>query len=181
MLDSGAMSHMFRYCSLFIPESEVELNYLITSAKLSADMQANLKGDILVQNEFGFYVIKNAVFVPDLKVNLLSLSALHNNNCNVSFGTELLLINQKNGELIACANALENGLNIISFKVKCPSSDSYAFVGAVGDFLWHRRFGHICGDALNKAVGITDSKKFTVSTCDICAAAKQTRNSCSEM
>lgn len=48
------------------------------------------------------------------------------------------------------------------------------------DHLWHRQFGHICGDVLNKAVGIMGSKKFTISMCDVYAPAKQGRNSCSE-
>lgn len=123
VLDSTATSHMICDHSIFIPGSEEELNYSIHSAKWGAEMRAVLKGNIAVQYEFGLYVITNAVFVPDLKVNLLSVSALHKNNCNVSFGTEVLLIDRNNSELISRADALENGLNIIIFKVNCLSSN----------------------------------------------------------
>ncbi|KAG5885635.1 hypothetical protein JTB14_012065 [Gonioctena quinquepunctata] len=173
-LDSGCSAHLTVDKSNFISE-ETSSKLTITTAN-DQQMETNCVGDIQLPvrvSDQSFNVnVENVFYVPDLKVNLLSVSQIVQNGNKVDFNSEGAQIINAQGKIIATAT-LQNNL----FKIDRPSENvMLTRSDMLGNaLLWHKRMGHVDFPNLNKLKnGLVHGIKFHEKipegfVCEICA------------
>lgn len=139
-------------------------------------------GDVLVKTIVGkstFDIwVKDAMCVPELTTNLLSVSQLISKGNTVKFGDDGCKIFNSIGDLVATAY-LVNGV----YKLNTPNGIAASAI-ASGE-IWHRRLGHINGKSLNEMQNAVEGLQFTgksdfssdfsKSSCTVCCEGKQAR------
>lgn len=173
-IDSGASMHMTPNESWLKNPKFSSLPEIIVANKTK--VPAVCSGDISITTSLNFDItVQNALCVPSLTTNLLSVSELIKNGNSVVFEPNKCLIRNKLDELVAIADLVDG-----VYKLRVQTQN--CLLTASGD-TWHRRLGHInstdmnkmknCGlvDGLDYADGFTASK----STCQICCEGKQSR------
>ena len=122
--------------------------------------------------------VKNTVYVPDLKVNLLSVSQIVKKSCSVLFDSVGCKIYDSQNLVIATAK-LERDLFKLDLVNCTKTSNNLACHVSVKNskVLWHRRLGHINFMNLNKlknglASGIDFNDKDLVCKCEVCIQGK---------
>ena len=124
-------------------------------------------------------ITKNVLYVPGLKKNLLSISALDKKGFRVAFidGQVLMWPKGKNIEDAIIIGEEEGGL----YKLKGHSETTLVHESTDRSELWHRRLAHINYKALphvNKVVtGLPDMKIKHEGICKGCAKGKNIKNS----
>ncbi|KAG5873370.1 hypothetical protein JTB14_022973 [Gonioctena quinquepunctata] len=173
-LDSGCSAHLTVDKSNFISE-EISSKLTITTAN-DQQMETNCVGDIQLPvrvSDQSFNVnVENVFYVPDLKVNLLSVSQIVQKGNKVNFNSEGAHIINAQGKTIATAT-LKNNL----FKIDRPSENAMLTRSDMlgNALLWHKRMGHVNFPNLNKLKnglvhGIQFHEKIPEGfVCEICA------------
>ncbi|KAG5890922.1 hypothetical protein JTB14_024919 [Gonioctena quinquepunctata] len=140
-LDSGCSAHLTVDKSNFISE-ETSSKLTITTAN-DQQMETNCVGDIqlpvTVSDQYFNVNVENVFYVPDLKVNLLSVSQIVQKGNKVNFNSEGAQIINAQGKIIATAT-LQNNL----FKIDRPSENAMLTRSDMlgNALLWHKRMGH---------------------------------------
>ena len=122
--------------------------------------------------------MKEVLYVPGLKKNLLSISALDKKGFKVAFidGQVLMWPKGKNIEDAIIIGEEEGGL----YKLKGNSETAFVHESTDPSELWHRRLAHINYKALphvNKVVtGLPDMKIKHEGICKGCAKGKNIKN-----
>lgn len=133
-------------------------------------------------------VINQVLYVPDIGVNLISVSRLALSGLQVSFVGDQCEISNKAGKVVACAKKGEGNL----YRLPIRPIISTAYVGESDVIspdvkLWHDRLGHLNFDSmrlLNKGRLVTDfplkkmphhSQDNTVTQCEACIKGKSHR------
>jgi hypothetical protein len=84
-MDSGSSHHMTGMRSIFLTFSEIDTDFYVGSG-LTPDKQVRGVGYVRFQLESGgFLGIEHMLYVPDLKVNLLSVSSFKDEGYAVAF------------------------------------------------------------------------------------------------
>ncbi|KAG5873100.1 hypothetical protein JTB14_035252 [Gonioctena quinquepunctata] len=173
-LDSGCSAHLTVDTSNFISE-ETSSKLTITTANVQ-QMETNCVGDIQLPvrvSDQSFNVnVENVFYVPDLKVNLLSVSQIVQKGNKVNFNSEGAQIINAQGKIIATATLLNN-----LFKIDRPSENAMLTRSDIlgNALIWHKRMGHVNFPNLNKLKnglvhGITFHEKILEGfVCEICA------------
>lgn len=121
--------------------------------------------------------VDKVMYVPDFKVNLLSISGIVAKGNVVTFNKNGCVIKNQNNELIASVK---------------PDRGVYRLTQTVGDcftnmltssdaMMWHRKLGHVNGATLLKMKNVVDGLKLIstdltdVNNCKVCAEGKQTK------
>lgn len=156
-VDSGATSHMTNRSDWFSDLKQESAPKSITVAN-GQQIPSEGKGTISL-NMFGnVKQISDALYVPDLAVNLLSVSKLVEKGLIVVFspkGASILLNNgcRVTGSVVATASN-HKGM----YKLDVPQNSVFCTHTKESALLWHRRLGHIHPRALNilknRALGI---------------------------
>ena len=176
-LDSGASDHLANQHWYFEELKEIKNPVVINVAKDDQYLIAKQKGTIVGTTNIGVEVkIKDVLYVPELRENLLSVPKLTNAEINVQFSrNNATLI--KDATLIATA-PLNNGL----YEIDVTTNQSHANLCKVEDAsLWHKRFGHIGQNSLNEIIrkqcvlGL-DIKPGKIGFCDSCVEGKHCRD-----
>ena len=170
MLDSGASCHVVGDASMS------------TDMKKIAPVKIRLpNGAHTMASETGLaslgenLTLKNVLYVPNLKCNLVSISKLCKQlNCVVTYFDDFRVI--QNRSLRTLIGAGEQREGVYYFK-DTPARQ----VNAVDtSCLWHRRLGHPSSEVLSllpSSLGIGSGfNKGKEEFCEICLRAKQTRN-----
>ncbi|KAG5870825.1 hypothetical protein JTB14_015999 [Gonioctena quinquepunctata] len=177
-LDSGCSAHLTVDKSNFISE-ETSSKLTITTAN-DQQMETNCVGDIQLPvrvTDQSFNVnVENVFYVPDLKVNLTSVSQIVPKGNKVNFDSEGARIINDQGKIIATAT-LQNNL----FKIDRPSKNAMLTRSdTLGNaLLWHKR--HVNFPNLNKLKnglvhGIKCHEKIPEGfVCEICTTSKSHR------
>ena len=125
-----------------------------------------------------FLVLNNVFFIPGFRINLISVSMLHEQLFSISFINNEIVIS-RNG-LDICHAKPENGLYVLRpterslnnselFKVEHPKSIKRQKVShSDNTYLWHLRLGHINLDKINRLVKDGPLRKLNVSTLPVC-------------
>lgn len=175
VIDSGCTSHMTNRGNIF--NNFIKTQSKIGIAKNNESMISKGIGNI----EFDKCLLKEVMYVPDLKCNLLSVNAITNAGGNVRFSKDKVIISNTNKQSLQ-GYKTKNGLFQIDL-TKTVSADSYLTTDDTNPAInWHRRLGHISLIKLKELRNISDGIKITLSelkelekVCDICQKAKQTR------
>ena len=162
-LDSGASCHMSFNGALFI--SKTVHREKATQADGNS-LYSTHKGDILLNIQNQKVKLHNVLLIPNLSVNLISVTKLVNDGKKVTFNNSSALIECPNKiykiSLIPGTCIIENKPNI-----------SYIIFGqSFEDKIWHRRFGHPSKERLSKTIG----RNIQSSDCAACVHGKHTRS-----
>lgn len=171
VVDSGATAHMTPRKEIFV-DLKLERSLKVTVAN-NQIIQSKGVGDVKIATQYGQKVIKDAVFVPDIKTSLLSVTKMTEKGHTVVFDADKCKVYNSDQEIVITATKRDD-LYILDEKSEC----SLVTVENRSQ-LWHRRLGHlnrIGMDLLRK--GMASGLSFdNVSSepCIACLEGKQTR------
>lgn len=121
--------------------------------------------------------LKDALCVPNLTTNLISISELIKNGNSVEFKDNSCYVYNMKKELVAIAVQTDG-----VYKLKLDKQQCLFTSATVSDVTWHRRMGHINVIDLNKmrdgavtGISYSDKSKIDKSTCTTCCEGKQSR------
>jgi hypothetical protein len=185
LIDSGASSHMSA-----TDEIMINLREILEREILTANMQTlvcNSIGDvdIVLYDEDGKRTtkatMKDVLYVPGLRTNLLSCRALVNAGIDVTFSRNgCTLKDADNVELIGVGHCGPDRLCILSANVAYHEMAAKASSNSVLD-LWHERLDHMPKDTIEKMVSEGKAKGITLNDvaeqvdCDDCQVGRATR------
>jgi hypothetical protein len=178
LIDSGASKHMTRQINILSCISEKKFSQKVT---LGDDYQYPIKGvgeSNHTLNSGNSLKMKEVLYVPGLKKNLLSISALEKKGFRVAFidGEVLMWAKEETlNEAIIIDNE-ENGL----YKLKGHSGAAMTHAIENSCELWHRRLAHINYKALpyicKAVIGLPELKGDHKGVCNGCAQGKNIKN-----
>lgn len=174
-LDSGATAHYVKKKSLLKNLRKPTKNEVTVANKqtLNVECSGDIDQAVKVNGEKRSISITNVNYVPDICVNLLSVSQIVKNGNEVVFNKHGFKIYNNKHELIATGSLVNNmfKLDVDTANFACTAKNDDDTV------LWHRRLGHIgatnmhfLSDRINKKI---NSK--AVSKCITCVEGKQSR------
>lgn len=181
-VDSGASAHMTHRRDLIRNTREV-IGADVTCAN-GANLKVESVGEVIIylnkrDGQKTIATVKNVLLVPELHVNLLSVTELTKNSWNVLFSDSECKILTKSGDVSAFGK-LSNSM----YKLELNESFSLSVFQNNEQELWHRRFGHIGFENLNKMCkGFVDGMNLRTvnrNKCEVCLMGKQTRCQFSE-
>lgn len=174
IVDSGATSHMTNDQNLLSEVQQIESH--ISTASEGNSLETSLIGKV----ETNSFILDEVMFAKKLKKNLLSVSAIVDRNCSVTFMKDRVLI-QRDGRTLLQGGRLQNGL----FNVNLHSTDevNQTYLAEINKPGWHEKLGHLGLENVRKLSRMCDgmqlsakeisAKKFE---CDTCVIAKQVRS-----
>nr|CAN72453.1 hypothetical protein VITISV_008931 [Vitis vinifera] len=130
-------------------------------------VQAKGKGTIAISTKRGTKIVTNALYIPDLDQNLLSVAQMLRNGYVVSFKENFCFITDVHGTKIAKIK-----MNGNSFYLKLDLVESHVFSAKIDEsVVWHKRYGHFKLKSLRfmqEAGMVEDMPKITVNaqTCE---------------
>jgi len=177
-LDSGATKHMCNDKRIF--ETIKDDNQLKVYTAAEHFVKSNGVGDINLniktnQNVTNSVKLKNALYVPELRNNLLSVSSVTDNGYTVTFKKNRATINRKDGSIVLTATKREH-LYVINEK-----KEYAAFIDEKDQInlrKWHQRYGHLnvtdlkAMQSKNMVKGINFASKTNEINCEVCAKCK---------
>lgn len=181
-VDSGASAHLTANRDWMDDISNCTGVQEITVAnktKIPVVCSGNVDITTVVGRNHHEVTVHDVLYVPDLTTNLLSVSQLIQMGNTVEFELNCCKIFNSRHELIATAD-LKDGvykLNILR-SGKCLLAPSNTVSGEI----WHRRFGHINSDYLNKmkkgavsGLNYPGTVDVSLQNCEVCCEGKQHR------
>lgn len=178
IVDSGASTHMCNSESAFrsLADNSTKINIADKSSVVSAGI-----GDIVVKVSSGKKTIKDALHVPSLAANLLSVGKMTSNNLTVIFTDEDCKVFQKeNCSVVGEPDFIAPKVGDL-YKVKMreePISNSEVASVATADYrIWHRRLGHLNQSCMEKLKEVSTGVDFNCvdpNKCEECLLGKQT-------
>ncbi|KAG8235828.1 hypothetical protein J437_LFUL016089 [Ladona fulva] len=132
--------------------------------------------------------MKNVLFVPDLKFNLVSVGKLTENDVNVSFMTDraegikndmLVFTADQRSELFVLESADvmpadRNERMAMTTELESEDDDVMEAIAlkSVSNITWHCRLGHLHGRAINKIPVLENKRVGSVEDCSVCIQGK---------
>jgi hypothetical protein len=178
LIDSGSSKHMKSYKYTISNLIEKEFPHKVS---LGNDYQYPIKGmgeSTYKLDSRTLMRMKEVIYVPGLKKNLCSISALDNKGFRVSFidGEVLMWSKRKTIEYAVVIGTEEGGL----YKLKGRSDVALTHSTEIPCELWHRRLSHINYKALpyvrNVVIGLPELKVDHEGVCKGCAQGKNIKN-----
>lgn len=177
-LDSGATRHMSNDERIFSNLNKDSQLKVYTAGEQF--IKSNGVGDININAKINRYVtnpvkLKNALCVPGLRNNLLSVSSATDNGFTVTFEKDRALVKRRNGSVVLTATK-RNKLYVVNEK-----EDHAAFVTQNENTdlrKWHQRYGHLNINDLKAMInkdmvlGIKCATKSNDINCEVCAKCK---------
>jgi len=177
-LDSGCTAHLCKNEQRFENISTLENEVLNLANNDSTSIVA--KGTVSLNTFVGenkkTIDLKNTLYVPDLRVNLMSVSKITNHNCQVIFKKNSASVIDENGNVTIFANRIGD-----LYYVKEETQNLCGMITSKSKMEeWHQRFGHVNMKSLlemknKRIVNGLNFKGEEISTCEICLRGKLTR------
>ena len=173
-VDSGATKH--------ICNDERFFNSLRGSnqtVNVANDQKEAVKGvgDISFKTDDKSLRMEEALLVPGLSANLLSVSAVVDKGLEVTFNHKGCFVKDNQGDVILTAHR-EGGL--FAFEVNESNGQEHAALAVTASQeLWHRRFGHLCVTQMKQLESnVTGLNVSTIApmNCEVCIKGKMKRN-----
>lgn len=143
IIDSGASAHMSKSLENFNRINEFKGKIRIADNNL---LNAFGKGDVNLRfQDQGTVVIKDVLHVPDLAVNLLSISEITGKDKRVVFQEDKCHVYNKNDDILATARLID-GMYVLNQE----KEESLVYASGKKDNfnIWHRRLGHLNQESL---------------------------------
>lgn len=179
-IDSGASAHLTVHKEwLENISSSVRMENIVTANNeiLPVTCMGEIRITTATDNDNHSVIIKNAMCVPNLTTNLLSVSQLIENGNEVTFVKNGCKIFNSEKTLVAVADLVNN---VYKLRVKENMKCLWASSPKASSEVWHRRFGHInYKDLCRMEAGIVDGMTFSTkrnsNECVTCCEGKQSR------
>ncbi|KAL2248343.1 UNVERIFIED_CONTAM: Retrovirus-related Pol polyprotein from transposon RE1 [Sesamum indicum] len=184
IMDSGASAHMSMNADLFHNLRNLDI---ISSVKLPDGHVYKVRqiGDIQISNKL---TLKNVLYTPDLKYNLLSINALcEAGNISVLFTDSQCFVQDLVTEKVIAIGYKRGRLYLLKHFQYCKEQDLSKHVAHFQNYakdqnylktkhasLWHNRLGHPSKDVISHLPFKVDTAD-SVKTCETCPLAKQNR------
>lgn len=176
-IDSGASQHMCRERKWMYDVSPTTINNIKVADNKTIAVEGCGKVNLQIRDSEGrprTIQVRNVLYVPSLTTNLLSVSQMTKNGCEIDFEKDYCRIYQ-NKKLILTAFQHDNMYVLKDF------SETPALLSIVDEKdinLWHQRMGHLNFTDLqkieNSADGVELSKKVS-QICTTCMEGKMNR------
>lgn len=188
IVDSGSSEHLTNNRALLHQLSPMKDPMTIAVAKEGESIVAKHKGEVrltsVVHGKSIPVCLKNVLYIPDARVNLLSVRKMEMAGLTVTFadgkvlirrGSEVVAVGERRGKLYELNLSLSEGTNDSSF-YSCGRVPKEMEI-------WHRRFGHLSAKGLEQLVrndmvrGLkTNVRKSSEKiVCEACVAGKLNR------
>lgn len=174
VVDSGTTSHMVNSKEHLCNARKI--NSRIGIAKTSETMTVKEIGSMFLEK----CTLNEVMYVPDLTVNLLSVNAITENEGEIKFTKNNVVIKHKNKEVLR-GDKQENGLYEIALSL---SEENKSLITRKTSRIenWHKILGHLSHDRMKQLIGISEGMDITPGDlkkkeklCDTCMKAKQSR------
>lgn len=177
-VDSGASMHMTMHRDWLtdITASPVPSIRIANNKELKVECCGNVCIKVKAHDgNTDLIQVRNVLFVPELKTNLLSVSKIIQSGCKVIFNESGCQIYNPSNKLVAQARLINatyllNTYQEMQVMMAKADDDTY---------LWHQRMGHLNFQSLNKIPNCTEGVKLSPglenSICVTCLEGKQTR------
>lgn len=176
-VDSGAAMHMTMNRAWIYDEKPPPIKTIRVANNKELRVESCGKVNIHVKSTNGStnrIQVTNVLYVPELSTNLLSVSNIVNNKCNVKFDCKGCYLYNKDNVEVAMATLVNNmyKLNVVSVQ---------AFLSTTNDdfYLWHQRLAHLNYNDMKKLKDHTEGVKIPQTselTCIPCIKGKQARS-----
>lgn len=188
VLDSGCTSHMTHHHEHFKDMKTVSRKLNFASENHSTEILGEGRITFSDQQRGRRLHLENALYVPSLSTNLLSVPKMTSHGATVTFNNNRALVRNKSGDLLLSAEKSSNGLYYVrkpnieqSFAATPATGLTNTKQGSIQD--WHRKLGHMNYKDLQLALnnetvtGMRFNKNEILSLpdCEICIQAKMTR------
>lgn len=180
-LDSGATEHLINGDIPLCNVEKLQVPIKIKIAKTGTYLLAKRSGEIqllsLIDGNEVTITIKNALSVPQLTYNLLSVSKLEMNGFRITFENGQGLITKGNKRI---AVAHRNNLELYELTFRKPVLANLSTNDGLD--IWHKRMGHLNYEDVKKLTDKTTGLKVNFPRnvkrlCEICIEGKQTHKS----
>jgi Integrase core domain/GAG-pre-integrase domain len=176
ILDSGASTHICcdktLFSSLFPTEKTVKWG---NATSITAEYMGNI--ELIFNSTKQKAILENCLYVPDIRLNLLSLGRLAQKGLNIQFYKQNSVIERPNKKIIA-KGYYRNNLSVFDTYIIKLNPIEIACLTTNKQDIWHQRMGHIGSKALkelpNAVKGVKTILKVEEKDCDICIQSKIT-------
>lgn len=176
IIDSGATDHMSGCRDWFdsLTESPTKEVCVANGKPLAVNGKGNVLFTVNFNKKLLNITLKDVMFVPDLTVNLISVSNLTEKNFKLTF-TDTTCNVIKCGKVVLTARKIGRVYTILAV----GRANLTTSTASKGMMLWHQRLGHLNFDSLTSLKKAANGIDFKVTTqkevCDICLNGKQSR------
>ncbi|XP_050916184.1 uncharacterized protein LOC127131298 [Lathyrus oleraceus] len=154
-LGSGCSTHMTGRKDWFVKINQVTRSRVRFADKTT--LAADGVGDVLImRKDGGNSLIKDVLYIPGIKCNLLSISQLLERNYTIRMKNKVLRVLDQNSILILKAHMAAN--RTFKIELKVVEHRCLATAASHEEWLWHYRLGHLNFrdlDALHSGVRAT--------------------------
>lgn len=177
-LDSGCTSHLCNNADSFSSLQRMQCGLKLAS---NAQAQVKAKGDVKISTTDGklnkSVKLENTLFVPDLRINLMSVAKIVDKQCKISFNAKQAIVSDLNGNVKLIADR-EGDLYYLR---DAPQSACTVSSDNLTDAtIWHQRMGHLNFKDLNFmkrnriVSGLNFKDHIDSSPCKSCVSGKLT-------
>lgn len=188
VVDSGSSEHLTNDRALFHQLTPMQDPMTIAVAKEGESIVAKHQGEVrlfsVVHGKSIPVCLKNVLYIPDARVNLLSVRKMEMAGLKVTFADGKVVV-LRGSEVVAVGERRGKLYELNFSKSDCANDSSFYSCGRVPKELetWHRRFGHLSASGLEQlvrnemVVGLKANvrKGSEEIICESCVAGKQTR------
>ena len=171
IVDSGATCHMCNDQTQFSDLRQLKENQEVTLGDghhLKATAEGTVKIETLLPDgTTQMCTMENVLYVPDLSYNLLSVAKASEARKISKFSCELI---NHDGKTIAFATRVEN----LYYLEYCRKRQEVNVAGSK-EKLWHRRYGHVGEQGLQKLASGRTVRKKSIGFCETCVSGKHHR------
>jgi len=176
-VDSGASMHMCNNKNWMYDVCPCTINNIKVADDKTVTVKGTGKVDFQIRNSDGILQtiqVRNVLFVPTLTVNLLSVSQMVNNGCEIKFERDGCQIYQNNKLILTALH--RNNMYILNNVSEAP-----ALLSTVDEKdlnLWHQRMGHLNFTDLQRITEYTEGVELSKKgnqVCTTCLEGKMSR------
>lgn len=174
-IDSGASAHMTRSNQQLLNQRESTKKEVLVANnhRINVFCVGDLKQSVHANGEKKEIDIKDVQYVPDMCVNLLSVSQMAKKNNEIIFNKLGCTIYNENREVIATGSLVNN-----MYKLNTYENIDFACSAKNETVLWHRRLGHIGLSNMKFLKNVQGVKLNSIENinCETCLEGKQARS-----
>ena len=177
-LDSGYTPHLCNDKASFTDPPEVQSGLKLASNPVT---QVKAKGDVKIMTSDGNHSksikLENTLYVPDLRINLMSVAKIVDKKCEVLFTQECAFIQDLEGNVKMVADREGDLFYLRSgSEIACTVSSNKSSKAIV----WHERLGHLNSKDMatmlknHRVIGLDFKDDTDLRSCKSCIAGKLT-------
>lgn len=175
-IDSGSARNMTPFGDIVDEKAKSDINEVLTASDNNLEVKCMGRVNLKISNNN--VEVNDCLHVPDLSVNLLSVSSIVKNGNKVIFDASGCTIFNANNAIVAQCNETDG---VYKLRVSAVSRSMFSKVNHNNLVKWHRRLGHLNYQSMcSMRDGAVEGIQFRndaniLKSCEICALGKQSR------